>query len=234
MQGGRLKQIVFYSITTSLLLLFVSLSIWQWNRGFAKQRQLDQFHQQRLSLTKVPLSINPQYDYQSIELYGSFDNEHYFFLDNRFYQHQPGYEIIQVLHVAHNLPILVNRGFISHQGQRRQWPTISLITVPVTIQGRLYHPQRGIQLAAVDDTPHGWPKLIQNIDFDAIATKLGYPIAPYVIMLNPESPYSYPTAWQPTTMSPARHWGYAVQWGLLACMVIIATLIFSTRCANAK
>jgi surfeit locus 1 family protein len=206
--------------------IFISLAIWQAHRAFVKQELLTSLTQHETSVTTlIPEVVTPEHQYQSIRIQGTFDNEHLFFLDNRWYGNLPGYEVLQVFKPAKGLPVLVNRGFLSHHGNRLIWPEISLFTGQIILEGRLNHPAPGFQLSNLDDTPNGWPKLIQSVDFNAISKKLGYPVAPYVVMIAENSPYGYPSAWQPSRLSPARHWGYSVQWGLLAVMVFIATVI---------
>ena len=212
------------------MILFTCLSIWQATRGIAKQRLQNEFLVlSEKPMTTVPEIFSPQDQYKSVHLQGTLDNQHVFFLDNRFYQHQAGYDFLQIVQIPDSLPVLVNRGFVANHGDRATLPVVSYVEGQVTIKGRLYHPKRALQLSSADDTPLNWPKLIQTIDFDAIAAKLGYPIAPYVVMLDSESALAYPSAWQPIVVSPARHFGYAVQWGLLALMVLIATIVFSKR-----
>jgi len=209
---------------------FICLGIWQAYRAVTKQQILQQYvlHGREL-LEAVPSKIDDFFQYRQIRLSGQFDNQHIFLLDNRFYQHQAGFNVIQVLHSHNNQPILVNRGFISHQGDHSRIPEISLIQGESFFRGRLYRPKKELSLSQIEDTPLTWPKIIQNIDFESIAAKLGHPIAPYVIMLDNDVPESYPSEWQPSIITPARHWGYAVQWWLLAVLTAIGTVIFYKR-----
>lgn len=217
---------LFVLTATIFVLIFTGLAIWQVQRAQMKQELLRDMKQHGTQvMTLVPDTFNPASQYRRIQLQGQFDHQHVFFLDNRWYQQVPGYELLQIFRPIHGLPILVNRGFVSHQGNREVWPEVATISGIVTIHGRLNHPKPGFQLADIDDTPTGWPKLIQSIDFDAISNKVKYPIAPYVVMIAEDSPYAYPSAWQPSILGAARHWGYAAQWGLLALTVSIATVI---------
>lgn len=231
-----LKRVCFYLIAVSFLGLFVTLGCWQAFRGIEKRQLLDEYDKRgELAMATVPATFTTKYQYQQVALPGRWDNQRVFFLDNRFYQHQSGYNIVQVFYPsASGVPVLVNRGFIGLPNGSRDVPP-EFYTTPgeVTLSGRLYRPKPGIRLSTVDINPAGWPKkwprLIQTLDVDAIATELGYPVAPYVVMLDAESSDAYPTEWQPTIMTPARHWGYAVQWWALALMVVVATVIFSRR-----
>ena len=215
--------------------MFITLGCWQVSRAWLKTDMLERFESHKEAvLTQVSATLDLNLQYRKVTLRGRIDNQHVFLLDNRSYQHELGYEVVVPLTTSNDTTVLVNLGFVAHHNDRTQLPVIKLISGVVTVAGTLYHPKKSVVLSSVEELSTGWPKVIQSLDFSALSQKLGYAVAPYVVMLDKDSLLAYPSDWQPTVMTPARHFGYAVQWFLLALMVLIATIIYYRRTPRAK
>ncbi len=222
------------SIVVMILLpVLFSLGCWQISRAQQKKILLTNLaqQQQKAPLNKLPLGIdNSNYQFQKISLSGTFLNEKTFLLDNRFYQHQLGFNVITTFQPNNSKQVLlVNRGWIAATENRQQLPTIAPITNSTTVSGLLYHPEKSFMLSQKEQLISGWPKIIQSVDFQKISATLGRELSSYVLMLDQNSPYALKQDWQPNTISPARHIAYAVQWYGLTLVLLIGYIILCIK-----
>ena len=216
-----------------LLPLLFSLGCWQIHRAQQKKAILanlaKQQHQEPLN--KLPVGFdNNRYQFQKITLSGRFLNEKSFLLDNRFYQHQLGFNVITAfLPNNSEQAILVNRGWVAATADRQQLPTINAISNPAAVSGLLYHPEKAFTLSKHEETSKDWPKIIQSIDFHAISAILNHELSPYLLIIDQNLSYALPQNWQPTTMTPGRHIAYAVQWYALTLVLFIGYIVLSIK-----
>ena len=54
-----------------------------------------------------------------------------------------------------------------------------------------------------------------------LASALGAPLEPRILLLDPQAPFGYVRDWQPPGMSPLRHFSYAIQWWSFAALALI-------------
>ena len=71
-----------------------------------------------------------------------------------------------------------------------------------------------------------WPLRVQNIELDKLAQQLQQPLLPWVIQISASSPTALIQTWQPVVMGPKKHYGYAIQWFLLAIAVVVISLLW--------
>jgi surfeit locus 1 family protein len=85
----------------------------------------------------------------------------------------------------------------------------------------------------MDDGQLGWPRVIQYLDFEVMGERLGRPVAPLTVRLDPDRALRIRARqWAPVVpMGAERHLGYALQWfGLaLALVVIVLVLLLRSR-----
>ncbi|MEN8133149.1 MAG: SURF1 family protein [Pseudomonadota bacterium] len=223
-----------------LLVLFLSLGNWQLNRADEK-RTILQTYQQRIQQTasELPLPIiEPEHwRYRKVKLSGRFDNEKQFLLDNQVSRGQVGLNVLTPLKLRYQEQlVLIDRGWLPLGNHRSQLPDINVTAEVVTLEGTIYTPyKKGLRLGELDEgNTHGWPRLIQYLDFDEISQRLGYPIAPLTIRLDPASPLGYHREWPPVPITPDTHTAYAIQWFTLAGVLIIIYLALSLNRKNAS
>lgn len=209
-----------------LIGLFCGLGYWQFARGVQKKSLLSSFTQRikQAPLTNKQWQTPGDWRFYPIKLTGHFDNHHTFLLDNKIFQGKVGYEIYTpFISDDHSVPILIDRGFmplINHS--RTALPTIRAIQGTVTLTGMLNTPPRYVALGNIQDQQQkNWPRRIEFIEPPHLAQLVGYPLSPYVILLDPQHPAAYPIEWQIVIMAPERHFGYAVQWFALAVTLLI-------------
>ncbi|WP_306673663.1 SURF1 family cytochrome oxidase biogenesis protein, partial [Tahibacter caeni] len=121
--------------------------------------------------------------------------------------------------------LLVDLGWVAAPpgGPAPAWPELPL--TDVELHG-IYAPAPGGGLRVGGDAlprQSGWPKLTLFVDLAAIATDLGAPVAPRLLLLDAEPGSAFVRSWTPAIMAPEKHRGYALQWFTFA---LVAGVIF--------
>ena len=79
-----------------------------------------------------------------------------------------------------------------------------------------------------------WPKLVQQIDYEAARNDLGLNINNSVIQLSAGSTGALEPIWKPVDLKPSRHYGYALQWFGLALVLICSYFYYGFKKENDK
>jgi len=185
------------------MVLFLILGGWQLHRYEFKKNLL---HTQKIMVTQ-----------------GYYLNHLTFFLQNRYYQDQYGIEIITPFKIlGDNKLLLVDRGWIKTnnqtipispiQGKQKITGNIKLLNEPEFILGKVILKQTPTEL------------IIQKIDINALSKATHQLFYPFVLRLDHTQPHGFARDWVITTMPPERHMAYAVQWFLMAFVVLIIFL----------
>mgnify|MGYP005692179611 FL=1 len=74
-----------------------------------------------------------------------------------------------------------------------------------------------------------WPKLVQQIDYEAAKNDLGLDINNSVIQLSAGSIGALEPIWKPVDLKPSRHYGYALQWFGLALVLICSFFYYGFK-----
>lgn len=226
-------------LTLLVVYLLSSLGFWQLHRADEKRTMLE--HHAQIGQA-APVSVDTKIieKDQPIQVTGTYDSEHVFFLDNQFHQHQIGYEVIEpVLQASSpNAPIiLVSRGWVPAPTDRKKLPALSAPTETVTLDGTAYFPSKSLILLGHNwdkNTKNAWPKRIEKIDIMTIQKWLKKPVYPFILRLNPDEPNGFIRDWPIVSMPPERHVGYAVQWFAMAFTVFIIFVVLSVKKKNVK
>lgn len=210
----------------------VTAGLWQLNRAAYKQDLESRFAAGGTS-GALPLLVSDensaQARYRTIRVAGRYDAKHQVLLDNISSGGRPGYQVLTPLRTREGT-VLVNRGWLPADGDRRVLPDIRVGDEPREVVGRIEQlPRPGIALATVSpDAAAAWPRRLLFPTTEQISAQLGTPLRSYQLLLDPSAPDGYLRAWQPGGMGPDRHVAYAVQWfGLaLTVFIIYAVLVF--------
>ena len=115
-------RVVSIIVTALLVVLFARLGLWQLDRAEEKRSMLAA---KELASTAAALTALGErtfiqdIEYRNVELSGSYDYSRQFLLDNRIYKQQAGYEVITPFYPLDTDGfILVNRGWVGHNGNR--------------------------------------------------------------------------------------------------------------------
>ena len=211
-------------------LLFFSLSIWQVERGQAKAKMLED----NAAVAGLPgVEMSPELDVsqgEPIRLYGKFDPKRVLLLDNRVLAGRVGYEVLQVFDDDSGVTVLVNRGFVAGGRTRAELPVVPVANrAAQSIRGHAYLTELEVPLENIAGS--GSPWVIQVAVPKNLEVLVGLTLNHHVIRLEEASPDALPRYWPVTTMSPERHYGYAVTWFLMA-VAVIALFIYSLKQEN--
>jgi surfeit locus 1 family protein len=226
----------FTVVALVLAALFVRLGVWQWHRGVARQAEWTRYARGADQLqvlgargtSEVPL-------FQDVSVSGRLDSAHQFLLDNRTHDGRPGYEVLTPLARPDAPALLVDRGWVPFTGSRARLPEVGFAAPEtVVLTGRIATlPSPGLALGrAAPAANASWPKLTSYPDMTWLASALGVPLEPHILLLDPGAPFGYVREWQGPGLSPLRHFSYAIQWWSFAALALIGWLVMSRRPAS--
>jgi surfeit locus 1 family protein len=218
-----------------VLTLLICLGFWQLNRAKEKELLIAQQKQQSHTLLEFKHNSedNPQLlRYKPITATGQYDTSKQFLIDNQIFQGKAGYFVLTpfVLEGGEKA-ILVNRGWVMANSNRSILPDVRMKIAPTVIKGRINHfPSVGIKLTGAEIPTNTSPAVVQVVDSQVLAKKLGYLLFSFQIELDANQPEGYTRQWLTTTlMPPEQHFGYAMQWFGLAATLTILFFWYSSK-----
>lgn len=211
-------------------LVFARLGWWQLEREEQKQRLFDQFAD--APMMTIEQALQKPDGFSRVEAWGHFDPQRHILLDNKIFKGRAGVHVYTPFYLENGDTLLVNRGWLPLQADRRQLPEIPTTTEKRMISGLLKQPSPGgPRLGDADQlSVDRWPQLVTYFDLDAISKSLEVPLKPWQLQLDPDDPTGFEDRqWQAAVMTPAVHRAYAWQWFSLAvaCIIIWVSLGFN-------
>ena len=211
--------------------ILIFLGSWQVSRGIDKTDIVEKHYMNKslpvINEKEMSVMNKDNLKYRTVNLYGEFGQESYL-LDNRLYRQEAGYEVFTTFETSENSLFLINRGWISKEDFNYD-EDILLKEKGISIQGLLSLFTRfGLNLVdeSYEDT---WPKLVQQIDYEAAKKDLGSNINNSVIQLSAGSSGALEPIWKPVDLKPSRHYGYALQWFGLAIVLICSFFYYGFK-----
>lgn len=216
--------------TLVMLPLLFSLGVWQLHRAQEKRELLAAFHasaEHPLSVEEVSRLAKGR-DYRTVQLQGHFDNRHQLYLENRFYHHQLGFQVLTPFVLKHGAGvILVNRGWLSQTTDLQQ---LAQVDGEMVLRGKVYTPTHNLFIPRVQlSESTSWPLGVQEVNIPQLSQVIGAHLYPYIVLLDADQAHGFARDWQPAVMPPSRHIGYAVQWFALALTLLVIYLSVNTR-----
>ena len=215
------------SLTFFLLLLVVlSLGVWQIDRGYNK-KELENTFLERQSQPVKEIKYNAFLEsdlYRNVVLEGKY-LEKIFFLDNRIHNGKPGLKVFSPFETTNNNLVLVSRGWIELE-DRSKLPTVNTTKNVLKLQGVLRPESQDFVLENEEMNNKNNPILLQTVNLSELSNFLGKPLSPYILELSELSESAFVKTWQPINLSSFRHFGYAVQWFGLAVVLIVGYVFF--------
>ncbi len=224
-----------------LLPVLIALGMWQLDRSEQKRAFLDA--QEQAAATEIlhlsaALDNNAQVlKYRNVEATGHYDVAHQFLIDNQISDGKPGYFVLTpFILTGETKAVLVNRGWIPLTQNRSVVPDLQIAKTKATITGRINNfPSVGIKLVGAEIPTEGWPSIVQVVDSNVLAKKLGYPLFQFQVELAKELADGYKREWHTSTiMQPEQHTAYAIQWFALALTLTILFIWYSFKNNDAK
>ena len=209
-----------------LLILVLSLGVWQIDRGYNK-KELENTFLERQSQPVKEIKYNAFLEsdlYRNVVLEGKY-LEKIFFLDNRIHNGKPGLKVFSPFETTNNNLVLVSRGWIELE-DRSKLPTINTTKNVLKVQGVLRPESQDFVLENEEMNNKKNPILLQTVNLSELSNFLGKPLSPYILELSELSESAFVKTWQPINLSSFRHFGYAVQWFGLAVVLIVGYVFF--------
>ncbi len=218
------------------LALFIRLGLWQLDREQEKIEMLaaSAARENATPVSAAQLDLTRPLDLQGVPLRttGSYLEEQIFLLDNRVLNGKVGFEVlVPFTEQDSGTSFLVNRGFIPMGRTRTAIADIPLLMPTGEVTGNVYIADEVADV--VKQNPAGYATrgaghtIVQMADPGLIQSVSGITLAPYVIRLQAGDQNALPRYWPVTVMQPEKHRGYAIQWFMMACAVVIAWIAFS-------
>lgn len=217
------------SLTLLLLLLalvFSRLGLWQLERKVQKEALFARFV--NAPSMELRQALEAAIPFTRVRGTGRFDGTRHLLQDNRMYQGRPGVHVLTPFDYGEQEQILINRGWLPMAADRRSLPAVPTEESMQEISGRMVPlAATGPRLGAADVfVKNKWPQLFTYLDRQPVSAALGTPLADWIILLDGDHPGGFDGRdWQPATMKPAVHAGYALQWFSMSAAAIIIWLI---------
>lgn len=211
-----------------LVVQFAGLGVWQVNRGMGKLETRNAFDEASgFANFYDGAEIRP---YQAIKASGRFDGQRQVLLDNIILNSRYGFYVLTPLELGEDEPLLiVNRGWIEKTGPQPDLESLGEHTAidvsRVTVRGRVGSlPRAGVRMGEAIPPSLSWPKVAVYPTREDIERTLGRPIQPFVLLMDPDDPDGFVRHWVPAEMGPGKHFGYALQWFVMAA--VLAGLLY--------
>jgi surfeit locus 1 family protein len=219
-----------------LLTVLLALGMWQLDRSEQKRVLLQlQEHSGATQILKLSATIEDKADalrYRQVEVSGRYDVAHQFLIDNQISGGKAGYFVLTPMVLTGEAKaVLVNRGWIPQNPDRTVLPDLQINNAETIISGRINNfPSVGIKLAGAEIPTAAWPSVVQVVDSDVLAKKLGYSLFQFQLELDKELPDGFKREWHASTvMLPEQHTAYAIQWFALALTLTILFIWYSFK-----
>lgn len=221
--------------TIMLMAVFLRLGWWQWSKAADVESQI----QQRDARSAVnPLLLGAQVltpkevEGASVVVRGHFDAQGQFFLDNQQHQGRPGVHVITPLTLeGTQTQVLVNRGWIGWGASRTVLPEVSVPLTRVEVRGHAVSPS-GKAPMFVSESLGDSGALRTRIRLDEIQAAAKQPMQPFVVLMDSADADGLVRDWPEVSNKSPMHKGYAVQWFLMAVLLLFFFLRSSYRKAN--
>jgi surfeit locus 1 family protein len=187
-------------------------------------------------LEAVPDVLSDDRRFQRVALTGRYVAATQVLLDDRVHDGAAGYEVLTALELADGRNVLVNRGWIRADADRRVLPDVSVDGDEREVSGRLERlPRPGLRLGSSRGTaPADAPVIVAVYPTAAdIGRWLHAQVLDFELLLDADANDGYVRDWQAPVMSPERHLAYAGQW-LVFGLGSIAAAVAVARSALAK
>ncbi len=221
------------------MVLLLALGNWQLGRAEGKRRYLSMQAQALVAETIILNGIIQENTatprYKKAQAIGHYDAQHQFLIDNQVNGGKAGYFVLTpFLLKGQAKAVLVNRGWIPLTGDRAMLPTVAASGEETTLSGRVNaFPSVGVKLTGADIPTEGWPSVVQVVDPQILAKKLGYPLLNFQLELDKNLPGGFKRDWLTMAiMQPEQHIAYAIQWFALAFTLTVLFIWYGFKKHN--
>ena len=159
---------------------------------------------------------------RSVEVRGEFEPKYTVFVDNRLYQHQPGYHVATPLRIAGSKRyVLVNRGWVA-AGRDRSLPVVETPAGEQLVKGTaVTYSEKFMELSTKVAEGNVW----QNLVFERYRQATGLDLQPFVIQQDSAVDDGLKREWKRPDLGRNTHLAYAFQWYALSFAIFIYYLV---------
>lgn len=222
-----------WKLTLSVIFVFpalIRLSFWQIERAEEKKLLTHAWTVQQEAPAVSFSAHTPYEDFQRVTLQGRFLTGHYWLKENQLYRRQLGYHVIMPFQLKDtDLIIIVNRGWVKGAPRRDFTPEVFTPPGIVRLSGTLLYPSDSKFIQETQQVVNVWPHKILEVDLDMMAGQIDKALYNKILRVDVDDPSALAAHWQPVNNSPAKHYGYAVQWALMAAALMILYIFASTN-----
>lgn len=205
----------------------LTLALGQWQIGRAGYKQgLQQRYDAQTREPAVRLGGEPAARdgilFRRVEVRGEFVPQHTVFVDNRIYQHRPGFHVATPLRIAGSQRyVLVNRGWVA--GNRdRSLPQVNTPAGEQVVQGiAVAYSERYLELS----TQVAEGRIRQNLVLERYRQETGFDLQPFVIQQDSVVDDGLVRVWSRPDLGRNTHLAYAFQWYALSLAILIYYLV---------
>jgi len=222
-------------VTLLVLAGCISLAYWQIGRGREKRDLLEAFA--RGTETTIALAghdIDELPRYQHVQASGHYLSSRQVLIDDMpSVNGAAGYRVLTPLQRADGRGVLlVDRGWVPMGLTREHVPDVAVGDEPRVVRGRLDTlPVPGVRVG--DASVAGeqrWPRVLLFPTVADLENTLGVRVAPRIVLLDGDLPDGYERSWRPSIgFGPERHFGYALQWFVMAVAAVVVFVATSLR-----
>lgn len=216
------------------------LGHWQYQKG---QEREQNDYQKSVSLAKQNVFLNELTDKTTLEdglrvtLKGRFIENKNIFHDNRLNSGKSGYHVFSIFQMNKDRAVLVNRGWVAMNLDRRILPIIETSGDEVLIKGLIRFPVKGVYTLAEEKQNSEFPQRLQTIEVESLALTTQYPLQEYSVLLGEEvKGKHFDRQWENLLpgkyMSADKHYAYSLQWFSLALIGLIIFMILIFKMAK--
>jgi surfeit locus 1 family protein len=203
------KRLTFFFVFFSIS--FFALGVWQIERGQAKSKILLAYEKAAVELPNKLSSGS--FKWQRVVTKGYFDANNQVLLDNVINKGIAGYKVLTPL-ISEDTKklLLVDRGWLPAGNDRGKLPKLDISKDEVKIFGTLESPELGFVLSENLIT-NSSPRVSQTKNIEVLQTAFDQELFPFILVAEPTLKDSLEyIKITPTNMTPAKHFGYAIQW----------------------
>lgn len=173
---------------------------------------------------------NPELQNRHVSLEGEYINERTVLLLAEFHETQIGYAVVTPLRLrATGELVLVNRGWTSAVNKPGDSIRIQPVEGPVTVTAQIFVPARDARVIGSEIDASSWPIFMRDLEIDVVSGLLGEAVFPFELRLTADQAGTLVRHWPAVSADVDQNLSYALQWFILALIVLFASLFASSN-----
>ncbi len=216
----------------ALFFILLSLGFWQLDRAQQK-KHIEQLVYKAQQQEAIVFNNNINLvnkNYHLLKLTGRYNNNIQFIYDNQIHNKQAGYNVLTAFNLVNSSKtILINRGFIPWGNDRNKLASINVKDNLMAIIVKINIPKIRPELKDTLTNPIKYPLIIQSLNLDKLAKISKLNLYSVIGLLEKNQQHGFIRQWQPFYSSVDKHIGYAVQWFLMAIVLVIISFYWFVK-----